>query len=149
MDEEKFEQLMEELRQSRDETRQSREEERKSRKDLEKKIVDLQKEVTAAQEKTSKELAQKITKSSYQFQRKGHERQFNFNSGIQESIAAGQSELAKVTPVSEMEKEMLKKVTASLDESAKALATRQERIQLGDRLEYGWATVKYYEDSKC
>ena len=41
---------------------------------------------------------------------------------------------------------MLKKVTASLDEGAKALATRQKHIQLADRSEYGWATVKYYED---
>ena len=28
----------------------------------------------------------------------------------------------------------------------KALATRQKHIQLADRSEYGWATVKYYED---
>ena len=125
MDKQKFKELMDELRQLREETRQSRQEERKSQEELEKKLADLQKEVTATQEKASKELAQKITKSSYQFQRKGHERQFNFNSGVQESIAAAQSELAKVTPASDTERETLKKVTASLDEGAKPLATRQ------------------------
>ena len=33
-----------------------------------------------------------------------------------------------------------------MDEGAKALATRQKHIQLTDHSEYGWATVKYYED---
>ena len=77
------------------------------------------------QEKASKELAQKITKSSYQFQRKGHEKQFNFNAGVQESIEAAQNELAKMTPAGKNEQEALKKATASLNEGAKALATRQ------------------------
>ena len=125
MDDEKFKQLMDELRQSRDEARQSRQE-------FEKKLTDLKKEVTSTQEKTSKELAQKITKSSYQFQRKGHEKQFNFNADVEESIAAARSELAKMTPAGENENEALKKATASLDEGAKALATRQKHIQLAD-----------------
>ena len=138
MDDGKFTQIVDELRKSRDEARQSRQE-------FKKKLADLQKEVTSVQEKTSKELVQKITKSSYQFQ-KGHEKQFSFNSGIEESIAAARSELAKLTPLGEKEQEALKKASASLDEGAKALATRQKHIQLADRSEYGWATVKYYED---
>ena len=81
MDDGKFTQIMDELRKSCDEARQSRQE-------FEKKLADLQKEITSAQEKTSKELVQKITKSSYQFQKKGHEKQFSLNSGIEESIAA-------------------------------------------------------------
>ena len=91
MDDEKFKELMDELCQSREEARESRQE-------FEKKLADLQMEATSAQEKTSKELAQRITKSSYQFQRKGHEKHFNFNSGVQESIAAARSELAKMKP---------------------------------------------------
>ena len=55
------------------------------------------------------------------------------------------NELAKMTPAGENE-EVLKKATASLDEGAQALATRQKHIQLADRSEYGWATVKYYKD---
>ena len=140
MDEEKFTQIMEKLRKSCDEAQQSRQE-------FEKKLADQQKEVTLAQEKTSKDLAQKITKSSYQFQKKGHEKQFSFNSGIEESIAVAQRELAKLTPAGKKEQEALKKASASLDKGAKALATRQKHIQLADRSEYGWATVKYYEDN--
>ena len=138
MDEAKFKLLMDEIRQSRDEARQSRQE-------LEQKLSNLQSEVTAAEEKTSQELAHRISKSSHQFQRKGHKMQFNFNSGVQESIAAARSELVKMTPEGKREKETLKKVTAFLDEGAKSLATRQKHIQLADRSEYGWATVKFYE----
>ena len=35
--------------------------------------------------------------------------------------------------------------TNSLDEGAKALATRQKHIQLADCSKYGWCTVKCYE----
>ena len=42
-----------------------------------------------------------------------------------ELLCCDYSELAKVTPASDTEKETLKKDTASLDEGAKALATRQ------------------------
>ena len=63
-----------------------------------------------------------------------------------------------MVPAGEREKEALKKATDSLDEGAKALATRQKHIQLVDPLEYSWSTVKYYEadllasnsdDEKC
>lgn len=89
-------------------------------------IVNLKREVTLVQEKESQELAQKISKSSYQFQCKGHEHQFNFNATVQELIAAARSELVKVTPMEDREKEALQKVEASLDEGAKSLATRQK-----------------------
>ena len=123
----------------------SREEACQSRQELEQKLSDLQSEVTLAQEKASQELAHKILKSSHQFQRKGHEKQFNFNTSIQESITTAKGELAKLTPAGEREKEVLKKATESLDKGAKALATRQKHIQLADRSEFGWSTVRYYE----
>lgn len=128
MDYDKFKQLMEEILQSRKKTRQK----------LEGKITDLNGEVTVAQEKTLQELAQRVTKSSYQLQRKGHKRQFNFNFGVQQSIVNAQGELIKVTPTGEKGKEVLKKVSVALDEGAKALATRQKHVQLADRFEFGW-----------
>ena len=126
---------MDKIRKSHDRGRQLWEE-------LEQKLADLQSEVTSAQEKASQELAQKISKSFYQFQQKKHERQFNFNASVQESIATAKNKLAKMVPAGEREKEALKKATDSLDEGAKALTTRQKHIQLADRLEYDWSTVK-------
>ena len=90
-------------------------------------------------------MTHKISKSSHQFQRKGHEKQFNFNSSVHDSIATAKNELSKLMPAGEREKEVLKKATDSLDKGAKALATRQKHIQLADQSEFGWSTVKYYE----
>ena len=92
-----FEQLMEEIRKSRDKAHQSQYE-------MEWKFSDLQIEVTAAQEKASQKLAHKISKSSHQFQRKGHEKQFNFNASVQESITTAKGKLAKLTPARERRK---------------------------------------------
>ena len=133
-----FEQLTEEIRKLREETQQSQQE-------LERKLSDLQSEVTSVQEKASQELAPKISKLSHQFQQKGHEKQFNFNSSMQDSIATVKNELSKLTITGEREKEVLKKATDSLDEGAKALATRQKHIQLADWSEFGRSTVKYYK----
>ena len=86
------------------------------REKLEQKLADLQSEVTSAQEKVSQEVAQKISKFSYQLQEKKHERQFNFNASVQESIATAKNKLAKMVLAGEREKEALKKATDSLDE---------------------------------
>ena len=98
---------MDEIHKSHDKARQSLEE-------LERKLSDLPSEVTSDQEKASQELAQKISKSFYQFQCKKHERQFNFNSSVQESVATARNELAKMVPLGKSEKESVKKVMNSL-----------------------------------
>ena len=54
-------------------------------------IAKLKQEVNSVQEKTSHELAQKITKFSYQFKHKGNKIQYNFNSEIEESISTAKS----------------------------------------------------------
>ena len=61
MDAEQFHTLMDEIKQSRDE------------------IKELKREVSAVHERTTRGLAQKITKSLYQFKKKAHEIQFTFN----------------------------------------------------------------------
>jgi len=53
-----------------------------------------------------------------------NEHQFSFNSGIQESIAAIQSELSRLKTGNEQEKAAIKKVESLLDEGAIALAMR-------------------------
>lgn len=53
-------------------------------------LTDLKREVQSVQEKTSHELAQKISKSTYQFKRKGNKVQYSFNLGIEESTSSAQ-----------------------------------------------------------
>ena len=53
-----------------------------SKRDVQQKIAELKKDVTVMQEKSSQELASKISKSTYQFRKKGNEIQFNFNATV-------------------------------------------------------------------
>ena len=89
----KFEQLIDKIRKSRDKACQLQEE-------LERKLSDHQSDITFAQEKVSHELAQEMSKSAYQFRHKGHERQFNFNASVQESLETAKSKLAKMVRTS-------------------------------------------------
>ena len=111
MDPEQFRALMDELKQSREE------------------MKDLKREVSAVHERTTRELAQKITKSSYQFKKKAHEIQFTFNSGIEESIDTAKKELSKIASNDEQDKEAVKKAEMLLD-------TVLECIENGYRLPF-------------
>ena len=127
MDPDQFRALIDEIKQSRDE------------------VKELKREVNAVHERTTKELAQKITRSLYQFKRKAHKIQFNLNSEIEESIGAAKKELLKLTTNNEQDKGVMKKAETFLDEGLKTLEKRQKHIRVADRSEFGWATVEHYE----
>ena len=103
-----------------------------SRTNLQGQLTDLKSEVQSVQEKMSHKFAQKITKSTYQFKRKGNEVQYSFNSGIEESISSAQRELKKIMPVREEQKEAWKKVDSFLDKGMKSLEKRQKHIKVAD-----------------
>ena len=84
--------------------------------------------MTSAQEKTSRKLAQKISKSSHQFKKKGNEVQYSFNLAIEDSISAAKVELEKIKPSDASKTEAMKKVHNLLDEGIKALERRQKHI---------------------
>ena len=117
----------------------------KSRSDLEVKIHDLKKDMHTVQEKTSHDLMQRISQSNYQFKHKGNEVQFNFNSGVEESISSACRELKKITPTEDKHKEALKKADMFLDKDMKSLEKRQKHIKVADRSDFGWSTVEHYE----
>ena len=127
MDPKQFCALMDKLKQSREE------------------MKELKREVSAVHKRMTRELAQKITKLSYQFKKKAHEIQFTFNFGIEESIDTAKKELSKITSNDEQDKEAVKKAEMLLDEGLKALEKRQKHIKVADQSDFGWPTVKYYE----
>ena len=135
MEESQFLTLMEEIKKS------QREVEGK----LTSSIAELKQEVNSVQEKTLRELVQKITRSNYQFKRKGNEIQYSFNSGVEESISAAKEELKKIKLGNDKDKELLQKASNSLDESIKAIEKRQKHIKVVDSSEFGWTTVQDYD----
>ena len=85
MEDEKFELLMGEIR--------------KTSQKVDVSIAEVKREVATAQERTAKDLSRKLNRSSYQFRKKGHEMQYSFNIGIEESISLAQRELETVERV--------------------------------------------------
>ena len=119
--------------------------------DLDKKfsssIAKLQKEVTTGQEETSQEVVKRITKRAYQFQKKGNEAQFMFNSTVEEHIETAKKEMAKVLPLAAADqKTALTKAMTELNEGTKVIAVRQKHIKIADRSELGWGVVAAYEN---
>ena len=64
-----------------------------SKREVDEKLAKLKCEVTMAQEKTSLDLAKKISGSLYQFKKKSHEHQYQFNSGLSDTLDSVKAEL--------------------------------------------------------
>jgi len=131
MEDEKFELLMSELRQMHEKFNKS--------------LTEVKQEVATAQERTAKDLSHKLNRTSYQFWKKGHEMQYTFNLGVEESILSAQRELEKMAEAVQSWKESWKKATDYLDEGVSALKTRQKHIKVADCSDYGWGTVQRYQ----
>ena len=72
----KFDELLAEIRRSRWEVEDK----------LSSSMAKIKCELTAAQEKTSQEVTKKISNTTYQFKKKGHEHQYCFNCRVEEAI---------------------------------------------------------------
>ena len=79
--------------------------------------AELKREVNAAQERMPQHLNKKIGCSSQQFQWKGNEYQFAFNSGIEDSISTANSKINTSNPDT---KEALKKAEPCLEEGTES-----------------------------
>ena len=90
----------------------------------------------------------RIEKRSYQFCRKGNEKQFRFNASVEEHIDSAKKELRKLTPTEEGQKAIAQRTAQHLDEGTKVLVVRQKHIRITDRSDLGWAVVEAYMDDE-
>ena len=58
-------------------------------------IAEVKQEVTLAQERKAQDFSYMLTKSTYQFQKKGNEMQYSINMGVKESIVSAKKQLEK------------------------------------------------------
>ena len=58
-------------------------------------IAEVKQEVTLAQERKAQDFSHMLTKSTYQFQKKGNEMQYSINMGVKESIVSAKKQLEK------------------------------------------------------
>ena len=83
--------------------------------------------------------------SLYQF-KKSHEHQYLFNAGLSDTLDSAKAKLGQLKPTETEDKSILQTAQSLLNEGLKSLATRQKYIKISNRSEYGWATVKHYQD---
>ena len=117
-----------------------------SKHDVDERLAKLKLKVATVQEKTSLDLAKKMSSSSYQFKKKNHEHQYLFNAGLSDTLDSTKMELGRLKSTVTKDKSTLQTTQGLIDEGLKLLATRQKYIKITDQSEYGWAMVKHYQD---
>ena len=78
------------------------------------------------QESLLQEVVRKPNKWAYQFQQKGNEAQYSFNSSIEEHMESTKKEAANLTPANKQEKAIVTKGKSCLDEGIKAIEVYQK-----------------------
>ena len=107
----------------------------------------LREEMRAAQEETAARQPSKKKERPYQFNKKGHEDQFQFNDGVVDRMDEAESHLARAARnlADGPAKDAVEKARESVREGNNQLAHRQKLIKLADRSELGWHVVNEYE----
>ena len=104
--------------------------------DVDEPLAESKRKVATAQEKTSLDIAKKMSSSLYQF-KKSHEHQYLFNAGLSDTLDSAKAELGRLKPTATEDKLTLQEAQGLLEEGLKSLATRQKYIKITDRSEYG------------
>eukprot|EP00731_Ephydatia_muelleri_P008089 Em0004g427a len=107
----------------------------------------LREEMRAAQEETAARQPSKKKERPYQFNKKGHEDQFQFNDGVVDRMDEAESHLTRAARnlADGPAKDAVEKARESVREGNNQLVHRQKLIKLADRLELGWHVVNEYE----
>ena len=75
------------------------------------------------------------------FKNKSHEKQFEFNATVMDKMEDATSALQQTPPAVE-------KAKTSLAEGMASIKSRQKRIRIADRSEFGWAAVEEYVEDE-
>ena len=121
-----------------------------TQKETQRQLTQLQRDFAVGQTEATKKVVQKLEEEkTATFRKKGNEIQFRFNRLLDNRFENALEELKKI-PVSEESGSdaVDAAVTAArveLTEGRVDIASRQKRIRIADRSEYGWTTVELYE----
>ena len=117
--------------------------------DLRKRPEHLEKEVATGQEDATQWVVKRLKEDrTLVFQKKGNECQFIFNDNVKDQLDAVGRQLDQLEPSSTAQKESLEKAKEELTKGLILIASRQKRIKITDRSEFGWGTVDEYEDDE-
>lgn len=119
-----------------------------SKKEVNDQLALFRKEIKINSDEVTEKLAKKMkTSKTLEFKRKGNEKQYHFNSEVDEKLDVIENELSKpawLSPPS-MVKSPLRKIKEAVEEGRKIIANHQKLVLLADRSTHGWDVVKLYE----
>ena len=115
-------------------------------KDLRRRLEKLEKDMSSGQEEATQRVVKRLKEDrTLVFKKKGNEKQFLFNDNVKDQIDSAGKHLDLLEPSSEAQTVALQKAKDELEKGLSLLASRQKRIKLADRSEYGWAVIDEYE----
>ena len=132
---EKFDELMREIRQSRHEVEEK----------LSTSIAELKSEVNSTQQKILQHLAKKISNSSYQFNERLMSTSTISSPLLKRWCAPPMKNSESQSQMALEEKATLKRAE-KLQEGTKALTEQQKHMKVADWSKLGWTNVNYYRD---
>ena len=111
-------------------------------KDMDDRMSTMKEELMNDREDAEDRLVKKIKLDKVPtFMKKAHEKQYIFNSSVEDKLAGARVALEKTPVAVEKAKELLK-------EGEELIKNRQKQIKIADRSEFGWVTVDEYVDDE-
>ena len=104
-------------------------------------MTEMKKEMIQERQAADERLVKKIKLDPTPvFKKKGHEKQFRFNSSVDDKLGSVSAALDENPPA-------IEKAKTALEEGKELITNRQKLIKIADRSEFGWSTVdEYVED---
>ena len=114
--------------------------------EMNQKLEQLERDVHTGQDVAAERVVKKLKRDrGHEFKKKGHEKQYLFNDDIKDKVDSAAAMVAKVTPATAKDKELLDNTAKELKEGVDTILVRQKLIRLADRSEFGWNAVNEYE----
>lgn len=118
------------------------------KRDIDQKLQQFESNVSAGQEEAIQRVVKKLhCDRRYEFRKKGHEKQYQFNDELADCLASTSKLLSSITPAPD-QANTLKKAQDELGSGMAAIASRQKQIRIADRHDLGWSVVEAYEDDE-
>ena len=105
---------------------------------LKSEMADMKKDMAQERQAADERLIKRIKLDpTPTFKKKGNEKQWKFNSQVEEKLMSVSAALQETPPAIERAK-------TAIEEGKELIVTRQKLIKIADRSEFGWHTVEEY-----
>ena len=113
-----------------------------SQEEVSHKLSQLEDDVTVNQDSAAQSTAKMNCEWALEFQKKGHERHYQFTEVVRGHSEGTSRLLSKMKPANEGDEMTVKAAREELSQGVKMLVTRQKLIHIVDQCDFGWQVVE-------